>query len=238
MVMASRFLLVRVGAAGTACYQISRRARPQISEKRSRALGHRLAPGQAAGVLAGGRPRTHFYVMGWRVISLLLGAIALAGCATGPTPYRPYDGATGYAEQQIDADTWRVRFAGNFETPREAVENYLLYRAAEIMRFGGVDRFVVLDRQIERTVTYRGIGPYAPYDYGFHRHRFFDDDFGHRVGYHGGVGDYYALSRYTGYATVRRFTGGPAPSGFPVYDARQVIETLGPTIVLPRDSAG
>lgn len=228
--MTSRFLPARVGAAGTACYRINRRARPQISENR--------APALAAVVLVGAWPRPHLHVMGWRAIPLLLGAIALTGCAAGPTAYRPFDGGAGYAEQQIDAGTWRVRFAGNYETPRETVETYLLYRAAEIMRFGGVDRFVVLDREIERTVTYQSIGTHAYHGSDFRHRRYFRHGFGRRFDHRGGSGDYYALSRYTGYATVRRFTGGPVPDDFPVYDARQVIENLGPSIVLPRDAAG
>lgn len=152
-------------------------------------------------------------------------ALALAGCAAQPTPYEAQDGhSTGYDQQQIDSQTWRVEFAGNAATPRETVDNYLLYRAAEIMRFGGYNRFVVLEKEIERDVDYHGFGPYPGHigvGVGHHRGHF---------GYGVGAYDYYQVSRYRAFATVRVYTGGPPPAGLQVYDAADVISQLGPTI--------
>jgi hypothetical protein len=63
-------------------------------------------------------------------------------------PYQPKADRTGYSQQQLDAQTWRVQFSGNINTPRETVENYLLYRSAEIMLFGGYDKFVMLEKHL------------------------------------------------------------------------------------------
>src|SRR3546814_2720956 len=65
-----------------------------------------------------------------------LAALMLFACAT-PTPYQPLGtrgtGASGcYASQQIEQNRFRVSFSGNQLTSRERVENYLLFRAAEL----------------------------------------------------------------------------------------------------------
>ncbi|MFQ5773375.1 MAG: hypothetical protein ACE5GS_02545 [Kiloniellaceae bacterium] len=174
--------------------------------------------------------------MSLRLLIVLPAALALAACAARPTPYQPQDGATGYAEQQIDATTWRVQFAGNFDTPRQTVENYLLYRSAEIMLFGGHDRFVVLDKEVERTVEYRGYG-YHPYHFGFGLHHGHGHGHFHHFDHYYGPGDYYPLTSYAAYATIRTYTGGPPPDGLRVYDARELIRQLGPTVVLPQNAA-
>ncbi len=86
--------------------------------------------------------------------------LVLIGCARKPTPYQPKVDRTGYSQQQLGAQTWRVQFAGNINTPRETVKNYLLYRSAEIMLFGGYEKFVMLERDIERNGEYRDTGYY------------------------------------------------------------------------------
>ena len=57
-------------------------------------------------------------------------ALALSACATA-TPYGPagIDSRYGYSEQRVDADRFRVSFAGNSVTSREQVEMSLLLRA-------------------------------------------------------------------------------------------------------------
>ena len=60
-------------------------------------------------------------------------ALALSACATA-TPYGPagVDSRYGYSDQRVDADRYRVSFAGNSLTSREQVEMALLLRAAEV----------------------------------------------------------------------------------------------------------
>jgi hypothetical protein len=80
-------------------------------------------------------------------------AVALGGCA-GPTPYQPSTSLSGssggYSEQRLASDRYRVTFAGNSMTSRETVENYLLYRAAELTVQQGYEWFIMADRDVER----------------------------------------------------------------------------------------
>jgi hypothetical protein len=175
--------------------------------------------------------------MGPRLVLAVLVALALGACAARPTPYQPRTDGGGYTEQQIDASTWRVTFAGNFDTSRETVDNYLLYRSAEIMRFGGFEKFVVLEKEIESTVEYTQYERY-PYDYG---HGYYDRHGRYRYypypRYYGPTRSI-PFVRYTGYATIRTYTEGPPPGGGPVYDANQLIRQLGPSIRIPGQPAG
>lgn len=170
-----------------------------------------------------------------RVFVCFLASAWLIGCATQPTPYQARTNGTGYAQQQLDSRTWRVQFAGNTNTPRETVENYLLYRSAEIMLSGGHDKFILLEKDIERNVDYRAFG-YTPF-YGF----------GSRYGYYYGLQygpsfygpvHYTARSSYAAVATIRAQDGEPAAAGAPVYDANELIQELGETIVLPVPDQG
>ncbi len=158
-------------------------------------------------------------------------ALSLAACAARPTPYQPSDGGFGYSQTQIDSQTWRVEFAGNADTSREVVENYLLYRAAEIMLFGGYERFILLEKEVERTRDYSGAGPY-PYDAGFgawHHHPHASHAFYH---YHGPY-NVVAYDRYKAIATVRTYKDAAQPAGLRVYSAHEVVAQLGPNVILP-----
>jgi hypothetical protein len=72
--------------------------------------------------------------------------LLLAACAAKPTPYQAAQGGFGYSEQQTEENRYRVSFAGNSATSRQTVEDYLLYRAAELTVQTGHDWFQVVDR--------------------------------------------------------------------------------------------
>ncbi|MEM6650539.1 MAG: hypothetical protein AAF603_09845, partial [Pseudomonadota bacterium] len=97
-------------------------------------------------------------------------ALVLAACATST----PYDAANdqgyGFSEQRIEDDRYRIVFKGNSLTRRETVENYLLYRAAEVTVKNGYDHFIVVEDDTERSTTYTQTGNagFFPY-YGFGR---------------------------------------------------------------------
>ena len=153
------------------------------------------------------------------------GLLGLAACGA-PTPYQPALDGRGYAELQLEDDRFRVTFSGNRLTARETVENYLLYRAAEITVARGFDHFVVADWEIERSTTYVstmiGVGG------AFGRYEVLGDPFGGL-----GAGTARPADRYTGYANIvlRR---GAKPAGRPeTYDARSVLRRLAPAIGRP-----
>ena len=85
--------------------------------------------------------------------------LGLAACQTGPTPYQPggrYDG--GYTESRIENDRYRISFKGNSLTERETVENYMLYRAAELTLQNGYDNFTIADRDTDKNTRLRQTG--------------------------------------------------------------------------------
>lgn len=179
-----------------------------------------------------------------RFVFPLIAALALAGCAGMPTPYQPAVDGAGYAEQQLDGRTWRVTFAGNDETPRETVENYLLYRCAEVMLFGGYERFIVLEKVVEPDVRYYAhgygpshIGPGIPHGRFSYYHYRYHDPYAYGFTY----GAPYRVSstvRYKASALIQPREGGNPPEGALVLDARALVRQLGPTIVLPNPPAG
>lgn len=88
---------------------------------------------------------------------LLAAALGLvAACAAEPTRYQQARDGYGYSEQQIEEDRYRVSFAGNAATSRQTVEDYLLYRAAELTVQTGHDWFEVVDR--DTVQEYSGYG--------------------------------------------------------------------------------
>lgn len=83
--------------------------------------------------------------MNIRTISTVFAAVALSACASA-TPYQPLTKGEGYREQRLETNRYRVTYSGNTATPRETVENYMMYRAAEITLQNGYDWFVLASR--------------------------------------------------------------------------------------------
>jgi len=171
-------------------------------------------------------------------------ALLVPACAT-PTPYHPLDRrgspTGGYSEQQIEGNRYRVTFVGNQFTSRERVENYLLYRAAELTLQKGYDGFTIVQRDTECDVDTRvsrafGPGPYAywrPYwrYYGPFGWRYSDPWFGDP--FWADSIDVRTVERYEASAEIVMFRG-QRPNDPHSFDARQVTANLRPTIELPR----
>ena len=86
--------------------------------------------------------------------------LALAACSATPTPYQVLGDDGGYTEQQLESDRYRVKFEGNGATSRETVEDFALYRAAELTLQTGNDYFKVVSKDVEQVVgSVRGISP-------------------------------------------------------------------------------
>lgn len=184
-----------------------------------------------------------------RIGLVVAGAISLSACAT-PTPYRPITGQgsyrTGFFDEQIEANRFRVGFAGNSLTSRETVERYLLFRAAQLTLERGFDNFTLVDRDTERKTDTRVYDDpfYGPgWGGGFYggwgpRWRYYRPGFGWGGwggwggGFGGGITDVRQVDRYEAQAEI--LTGrGPKPKDVRSFDARQVVENLGPNIRLP-----
>ena len=174
--------------------------------------------------------------------AIVAAAAALAACQTA-TPYQPFKtgvASGGYSELKLEQDRWRVTFSGNSMTSRTTVENYLLYRAAELTRAQGYDWFETIDRQTDKqTQTYAE--PLGLYSYGWRPSwRYYGGGFGWRSWdpYRGGRFwadqiDVRTVTQYEASAEVimRR---GPKPSGEQrAFDAREILANLASKIAKP-----
>lgn len=174
----------------------------------------------------------------------LSAAIALASCAS-PTPYQPISSASrasgGYFEEQIAPDYWQVTFAGNSLTSRETVEGYLLYRAAELTLQQGNDTFEVVTRDVERDVREtidRGAryDPWWGYSHWRPRWSYYNRPGGWRSWdpYWGDpFFDTREVERYVASSEIEMYRGRAPREGRRVFDAREVLDRLGPTIRRP-----
>lgn len=158
------------------------------------------------------------------IASALSAALALAGCAS-PTPYQPADGGFGYRQQQLEENRYRISFSGNSLTPRETVQNYLLYRAAEVTVESGHDYFVFAEDNLERSTRYYGtVNP----GIGGRLNRF-DDPFGDP--FFPATVRARPIDEYRAFADILMFSGQKPADNPRAYDAHDVLNRLGPTIV-------
>lgn len=163
---------------------------------------------------------------GMRLIALTAALVLLAGCETAAT-YHPLDASngTGYSDQRLAANRYRVTFAGNSVTPRETVENFLLLRAAEVTLSAGYRHFIFDTRDTEAQTTYHSdfVGWPGWHGYGW---------YGHSWPYGGwGMGADVTtrpIIRYEAYAEVILLTADQAKRETRVIDAQDVLVHIGP----------
>lgn len=209
-----------------------------------------------------------------RHLALAASAAALAACAS-TTPYKPASepgGYDGYSQTMLDNSTARITFGGNSLTKRETVENYMLYRAAEMALERGYDHFSLVNRDTEKDsrVSYspaggsfgsglgHGYDPYFRYSFyqprggwtPFNRYSFFrrgiyrDRGFGF-MGYRNdpfGRNDPFQRNQYRARETTKyratadvAFGRSASPGSDHVFNAREILANLGPTVVFPEE---
>lgn len=80
-------------------------------------------------------------------LAALAMALVVSACATGGL-YHAASSArgTGYSEQRLETDRWRVTFVGGDSTPAGVVQDYALLRAAELTMNMGYQWFTVVGR--------------------------------------------------------------------------------------------
>ncbi|MBI1359706.1 MAG: hypothetical protein GC155_05410 [Alphaproteobacteria bacterium] len=160
-------------------------------------------------------------------------ALGVAGCGTyGPTPYQPGGkGAQGYSETKIETNRYRISFKGNSLTDKDTVENYMLYRAAELTLQNGYDVFTVAQRDTDKKSRTR---EYGGFDSGFIRYSYFYPGYGWFYDYDPfwTAPRYEQVTQYQAYAEIVMGKGpkGSDPNSF---DARDVEKNLGPLITRP-----
>ena len=171
------------------------------------------------------------------LFALAAAALTLTACATA-TPYQAaVDSSRGYSEQRLESNRFRVSFSGNSLTRLETVENYLLYRAAELTKENGYDYFVVADRNTEKKERYAGsrfgrFGYGGGYGFGW---SYYSPYFGYGYGYdpfYDGY-DISQITRYKATAEIAMYHGKKPEKNAKAYQADDIIKTLGPKIVRP-----
>lgn len=152
--------------------------------------------------------------------------LALAGCVTA-TPYQPAAGyGDGYAEQKLEDNRYKVTFAGNSSTPRQTVENYLLYRAAEITLQNGYDYFLMVDKDTEADTRYNQT--YTGFGYGYGWYHWYPRS---AIGVSGGTSN--PVTEYEAQANILVFKGEKPADNPAAFDARQIKTHLEASIVRP-----
>lgn len=178
---------------------------------------------------------------------LSLGA-ALSACTTA-TPYQPnirgQQVSGGFSEIQLEPDRFRVNFAGNSLTSRETVEGYLLYRAAELTVQQGYDWFEIVDRDTDKHVrTYVDADPFYRPWYGYPGWspywRYYGGGFGWRTWdpywgdpFWGDRFDVHTIEKFEASAEIVMHRGAKPTGEARAFDARAVMENLGPRITRP-----
>jgi hypothetical protein len=135
----------------------------------------------------------------------LCAGMLTAACATeAPYQQRSNDDRYGYAETLVQPNRLRVSYNGDTLTPRETVEDYLLYRSAEATLQHGFDYFVIVEHDVEENARFESTGVRA------------------RMG---GV-SYREVSTHNAMADIVMFQGNTPPPIANVYDARAVQHSL------------
>lgn len=151
-------------------------------------------------------------------------ALALTACVTA-TPYQPVQNGVGYAEQRLETNRYKITFSGNASTPKQTVENYLLYRSAEVTLQNGYDYFVLVQQDTDAETSYSqtfsgGFGSYYWYPYAGR-------------GLSTSAGTSVPRTEYQAQANILVFKG-PKPADDPkAFDARDLKSNLEATIVRP-----
>lgn len=171
---------------------------------------------------------------------------ALAACETA-TPYQPlHSGAAasgGYSDVKLEQNRWRVTFEGNSLTSRQTVENYLLYRAAELTVSQGYDWFETVDRKTDKhSETYVDPQPgFGPYGFGWRPYwRYYGGGFGWR-GWDPFWGDpfwadgidVHTIEKYEASAEIVMGHGPKPAADLHAFDAHEVLANLAGHVVRP-----
>ncbi len=173
-------------------------------------------------------------------------ALLLTSCATS-TPYQPKSAGQsvsgGYTETRLSQNRFRVSFEGNTLTSRERVEGYMLYRAAELTIQNGYDWFRVDDRQVDHDQHTYYEPSYRPwYGYGYWRPswRYYRPNYGWHSWYPYGGDPFWAedidartVEKFEARAEIN-MARGSVPAEERVFEARKVINDIGPMIERPK----
>ncbi len=171
---------------------------------------------------------------------IALSAVLVLGACVNATPYQLAGrGGEGFVDQQLEAGKYRVTFKGNTLVERATAENYVLYRAAEVTLAAGFDHFVLADQTSDALSSYYSTG----YNSGFGGGGFGGGGFFYGGGFGGFGGSGFGgitttntreRQAYVVGAVIQAGRGPKPADNAKAYDARSVIESIGPALVRPK----
>jgi hypothetical protein len=156
--------------------------------------------------------------------------LAVSACA----PEQPYfgprdaDHSTGYTDEKLDQNRFRVTYSGSSATARETVENFLLLRAAQVTAQAGSGYFMFDMRDTKTHTTYFsdfpgwGGGP----RFGGYWHSWAYDGFDNEV-------ETRPVTRFQAYAEIVLLTEAQASKEPRAINAQSIIQRLGPAAQPP-----
>ena len=168
-------------------------------------------------------------------LSVACAMLGLLAACVAPTPYQaaPPQGF-GFSEDRLDQNRFRITFRGNSQTSRETVEDYLLYRAAELTLQNGFDHFIMVGRDTEAKTRYRyWVDLYGGRGYFYHgfphwRYRpWYRDPWG-PPSY-----DVEPITNYIASAEIILIKGPRKDGEVQAFDAREVLTQVGPRVIRP-----
>lgn len=163
----------------------------------------------------------------FRTISTAAGAVLLLAGCQAPATYQPRtaNSATGYTDEQLAQNRWRVTFTGNSSTRRETVENYLLLRAAEVTLKSGYRWFLFDTRDTEAQTTYQSDFAGWP---GWRGHGWYWHSWPGGWGAGGGMETSRPITSYEAYAEIVLLSDEQARREARAIHADEVLDHIGP----------
>ncbi len=162
---------------------------------------------------------------------ILVLAVSILSACVSPTPYQPAPPrGFGFSEERLDQNRYRVMFRGNSLTKRETVEDYLLYRAAELTLQNGFSHFILVGRDVEAKTSYRyWVDHYGGRGWFYHGFPDWHDPFYRPWGSY----DVQPVTTYTATAEIIMLKGARQDGDVRAFDAREVLVQVGPRVVRP-----
>jgi hypothetical protein len=157
--------------------------------------------------------------------------LAVSACAPEVPYFGPKDAdhATGYTDEKLDQNRYRVTYSGSSATPRETVENFLLLRAAQVTQQAGASAFMFDMRDTKSHTTYFSDFPGwagGPRFGGYWHSWAYDDGFDNEV-------ESRPVTRYQAYAEIVLLTDAQAAKEPRAINAQSIIQHLGSNAIPP-----
>lgn len=162
-------------------------------------------------------------------VSVAFGAVLLLAACQTPAVYQPRvpGASTGYTDEQITRNRWRVTFTGNSATKRETVESYLMLRAAEVTLKSDYRWYMFDTRDTEAQTTYQSdfVGWPGWRGRGWYWHSW---PYGGGWGAGGGMETTRPITSYEAYAEIVLLTDEQAKKEPRAMNAQDVLDHIGP----------